>query len=107
MGRVWWSAQAEADLESIDPAVRDQLRRNAEMILHDILPRTTPLTKAPMARSCGIGETATAGSRSDPMDPRTTFSSIGGATPSLDLRTPTMRSWPSAAFIRWPTHGCR
>ena len=42
MGRVWWSAQAEADLESIDPAVRDQLRRNAEMILHDILPRTDP-----------------------------------------------------------------
>lgn len=41
MGRVSWSDQAETDLQSIDPdAVRDQLKRNAEKILHDILPRT-------------------------------------------------------------------
>ncbi len=29
-----WSDQAEADLQSIGPVVRDQLRRNAEEILH-------------------------------------------------------------------------
>jgi hypothetical protein len=41
MGRVSWSDQAEADLKSIAPgAVRDQLRRNAEEILHLIPPRT-------------------------------------------------------------------
>ena len=38
MGRVSWSAQAEADLESIGPAVRDELRRNAEETLHEIPP---------------------------------------------------------------------
>lgn len=42
MGRVLWSAQAEADQESVDPAVRGQLRRSAEVILHDIPPRTDP-----------------------------------------------------------------
>ena len=41
MSRVSWSDQAEADLQSIDPdAVRDQLRRNAEEILHYIPRRT-------------------------------------------------------------------
>jgi hypothetical protein len=40
MGRVSWSTQAEADLDSVDPAVADQLRRNAEQILHDIPPNT-------------------------------------------------------------------
>ena len=42
MGRVSWSDQAEDDLNSIDPAVRDQLRRNAEEILHLIPPCTDP-----------------------------------------------------------------
>jgi hypothetical protein len=42
MGRVSWSGQAEADLDSIDPVVRDQLRRNAEEILHLIPPCTHP-----------------------------------------------------------------
>jgi hypothetical protein len=42
MGRVWWSDQAEADMSSIDPAVRDQLRHNAEENLHPIPPRTHP-----------------------------------------------------------------
>jgi hypothetical protein len=42
MGRVSWSDQAEADLDSIDPAVRDQLKRNAEEILHLIPPLTDP-----------------------------------------------------------------
>jgi len=38
--RVSWSKQAMGDLEGIvtDPAVRDQLRRNAVDILHDVLP---------------------------------------------------------------------
>jgi hypothetical protein len=36
MGSVSWSDQAEADLESIDPAVGKQLRRNAEQILRPI-----------------------------------------------------------------------
>jgi hypothetical protein len=37
---VSWSEQAIEDLETIvtDPAVRDQLRRSAERILHDIRP---------------------------------------------------------------------
>jgi hypothetical protein len=39
MGRASWSDQAEADLQSIDSAVRDQLRRNAEE-LQDIPPNT-------------------------------------------------------------------
>ena len=38
MGRVSWSDQAEADLDGIALAVADQLRRNAEQILHDIPP---------------------------------------------------------------------
>jgi hypothetical protein len=42
MGRVSWSDEAAADLDSIDPAVRDQLRRNAEKILHLIPPGTDP-----------------------------------------------------------------
>ena len=41
MGRVSWSVRAESDLQSINPgAVRDQLRHNAEEILHYIPPRT-------------------------------------------------------------------
>ena len=40
MGRVSWSDQAEADLQSIDPGVRDQLRHNAEEMLHHIPPNT-------------------------------------------------------------------
>jgi hypothetical protein len=38
MPRVTWSAQAEAELEAFvpDPAVRDQLKRNAEATLHDV-----------------------------------------------------------------------
>jgi hypothetical protein len=44
MLEVSWSWDAERDLESSvsDPAVRDQLRRNAEKILHNIPPRTFP-----------------------------------------------------------------
>jgi hypothetical protein len=42
MGRVSWSDQAAADLDSIDPAVRDQLKRNAEKILHLIPPGADP-----------------------------------------------------------------
>jgi hypothetical protein len=34
MGKVSWSTQAEADLQDIDPAVADQLRRHAEETLH-------------------------------------------------------------------------
>jgi hypothetical protein len=34
MGKVSWSAQAEADLQGIAPAVADQLRRHAEETLH-------------------------------------------------------------------------
>lgn len=33
---VSWSDEAEADLENINPIVRDQLRRNAEVTLPDI-----------------------------------------------------------------------
>jgi hypothetical protein len=40
MGKVWWSDQAAAELDSIDPAVRDQLRQSVEEILHVISPRT-------------------------------------------------------------------
>ena len=41
MGRVSWSDQAEADLETVKPrTVRDQLRRCAGEILHPISPRT-------------------------------------------------------------------
>ena len=44
MPQVTWLARAEADLRAIvsNPAVRDQLRCNAEEILHDIPPRTCP-----------------------------------------------------------------
>ncbi len=35
---VSWSDEAEAKLDSIAPAVADELRRNAEEILHDIPP---------------------------------------------------------------------
>lgn len=42
MGRVSWSDQAEADLNRIAPAVADQIRRNAEKILHDIPPLDHP-----------------------------------------------------------------
>jgi hypothetical protein len=36
--RVWWTPEAEADLRLVvdDPAVRAQLRRNAEVTLHEI-----------------------------------------------------------------------
>jgi hypothetical protein len=36
--RVWWTPEAESDLRSVvdDPAVRTQLKRNAEMTLHEI-----------------------------------------------------------------------
>jgi hypothetical protein len=34
--RVRWSDQSIADMESIGPVVRDQLRRNAQEILHDV-----------------------------------------------------------------------
>jgi plasmid stabilization system protein ParE len=40
-GKVLWSAQAEADLEDIAPAIRRQLRRNAEETLPDIRPGCT------------------------------------------------------------------
>jgi hypothetical protein len=33
---VLWSGEAEADLENINPTVKDRLRRNAEEILPDI-----------------------------------------------------------------------
>ena len=33
--RVLWSDEAEADLENINPVVKDRLRRNAEVILPD------------------------------------------------------------------------
>ena len=42
MPRVSWSDQAESDLENIDPAVADKLRRNAEEILHEIPPLVCP-----------------------------------------------------------------
>jgi|SRR5271166_3292087 len=42
MGEVWWSDQAESDLESIDLAVRDEIRRNAEKILHQNPPCPYP-----------------------------------------------------------------
>ena len=40
MSGVWWSDKALAELEvdDEDPAVREQLKRNAEETLHDILP---------------------------------------------------------------------
>jgi hypothetical protein len=40
MSGVWWSDKALAELEVVveDPAVREQLKRNAEETLHDILP---------------------------------------------------------------------
>jgi hypothetical protein len=38
MVRVRWSEEAEADLAAIKPAVREQLRNNAEEILHLISP---------------------------------------------------------------------
>lgn len=38
MRKVSWSDRAEADLDRIASAVADQLRRNAEEILHDIPP---------------------------------------------------------------------
>jgi hypothetical protein len=36
--RVWWTPEAESDLRLVvdDPAVRAQLRRNAEVTLHEI-----------------------------------------------------------------------
>jgi hypothetical protein len=36
--RVWWTPEAESDLRLVvdDPAVRDQLKRNAEVTLHEI-----------------------------------------------------------------------
>ena len=37
---VSWSDKAEADLENINPIVKDQLRRNAEVTLPDIRPCT-------------------------------------------------------------------
>ena len=35
---VWWTPEAESDLQLVvdDPAVRDQLKRNAEVTLHEI-----------------------------------------------------------------------
>ena len=42
MPGVRWSREAEAKLKMIDPAVRDQLRRNASEILHHIPPATFP-----------------------------------------------------------------
>ena len=38
--RVWWTPEAESDMQSVvdDPAVRDQLKRNAEVTLHEIEP---------------------------------------------------------------------
>jgi hypothetical protein len=38
MGRVSWSAQAKADLESINRTLRHRLRRAAKEILHPISP---------------------------------------------------------------------
>jgi hypothetical protein len=40
MSGVWWSDEALAELELVveDPAVREQLKRNAEETLHDIPP---------------------------------------------------------------------
>src|SRR5438874_1774925 len=36
--RVWWTPEADSDLQLVinDPAVRDQLKRNAEVTLHEI-----------------------------------------------------------------------
>lgn len=36
--RVWWTPEAESDLQLVvdDPALRDQLKRNAETTLHEI-----------------------------------------------------------------------
>ena len=39
MGEVVWSDQAQADLEGIDPAIRDQVRRDAEETLAAVEPR--------------------------------------------------------------------
>lgn len=41
MRKVSW-VKAESDLDSVDPAVAGQLKRNAEEILHDIPPRAYP-----------------------------------------------------------------
>ena len=41
MGRVWWSDQAAADLETVKPrTVRKLFKHSAEKILHVISPRT-------------------------------------------------------------------
>jgi hypothetical protein len=38
ISRVWWTPEAESELHSVvdDPAVRDQLKRNAEVTLHEV-----------------------------------------------------------------------
>ena len=42
MPEVRWSRKAEAELRTIEPVVRDQLKRNANEILHHIPPVTFP-----------------------------------------------------------------
>lgn len=39
-GQVLWSRQADADLENIDPDLRNEIKRNAEETLPDIQPCT-------------------------------------------------------------------
>ena len=68
---VSWSDKAEADLESINPIVKDQLRRNAEVTLPNIMPCRARSTSA-MARSCGIA--------ASPMNRNARQSGSGGKT---------------------------
>jgi hypothetical protein len=66
-----WSDKAEADLESINPIVKDQLRRNTEVTLPDIMPCRARSTSA-MTRSCGIA--------ASPMSRNARQSGSGGKT---------------------------
>ena len=63
MGKVSWSDEAEADLESIAPAVRNQLKRSAEEVLHLISPLTAdPAEEGIEGEIMCSARTATAGS---------------------------------------------
>jgi hypothetical protein len=106
---VSWSDKAEADLENINPIVKDQLRRNAEVTLPDIRPCTgkVHVGNGEIMWHRGITHEQEREAEwlwwedDDGVQAWDYFFSTGSGPPQNS------RSLASEALGRWPASGCR
>ena len=115
--RVIWSPQARADLELVveDPAVREQLERNAEETLHEVedrgaddhTGRELAVEEGRVGEICGtaggrIRSRAGQGGNLNPLATGRGTTCCSTGKPRIQRNS---RSWPSAAGARSPTGG--